>query len=533
VAEIGPDVSAGLPSWIYGHLDAIQGQDAQDHASPPQEPPQEPREVEGELQTWLDRADAHAPLQPLTEDFYLPGDFQTIEAENEIVLPNNWEPRFYQRSLWGFLMNGGVRASLVAHRRWGKDDLCLHWTCCAAHMRVGNYWHMLPQANQARKAIWTAVNPHSGKRRIDEAFPEAVRAKTRDDEMAITFRNGSTWQVLGSDNFDALVGSPPLGLVFSEWALADPLAWGMLRPILLENGGWALFIGTPRGHNHAEKTHKLARKSKEWFGQLQTVEDTDVFTREQLRMEREELISEHGQELGQAIFEQEYYCSFNAATPGAYFTLEMRKMREKRRIVDTLPALQGLPVHTYWDIGVRDRTAIVFVQKDGPRELIVDYYEASNRGVDHYAQVLEDKRKEHGYFYGAHIGPHDLEERVWGTVGARKVINLAEDVGIKFRVAPKLSKLDSINHVRRYLGRCWIAADKCSRLISALEQHHASHDESKDLQSAAPEHDWTSHPVDAIKYGAQSPAWYFTQSWEDIQTGEWGQDIEYQEAGVI
>jgi phage terminase large subunit len=74
--------------------------------------------------------------------------------------------------------------------------------------------------------------------------------------MLIRFKCGSTWQVIGSDNYDALVGSPPVGVVFSEWALSNPQAWSLIRPILAENGGWAIFITTPRGRNHAHRMYR-------------------------------------------------------------------------------------------------------------------------------------------------------------------------------------------------------------------------------------------------------------------------------------
>jgi len=116
-----------------------------------------------------------------------------------------------------------------------------HWAALAASQRTGTYWHLLPEASQGRKAIWDAVNPHTGKRRIDEAFPPRLRPTRHNDEMKIELGNGSVWQVAGSDNYNSLVGSSPIGVVFSEWALADPNAWAFLRPILLENNGWALF----------------------------------------------------------------------------------------------------------------------------------------------------------------------------------------------------------------------------------------------------------------------------------------------------
>ena len=142
-----------------------------------------------------------------------------------ISLPFNWVPRQYQRNVWRYLEHGGKRANLVWHRRAGKDDLAMHWTSVSAMTRPGVYWHMLPQSEQGRKAIWRAVDAHKGQRRIDLAFPAEIRKQTRDQEMNIEFLNGSIWQLVGSDNFNSLVGSPPVGIVFSEWALADPQAW--------------------------------------------------------------------------------------------------------------------------------------------------------------------------------------------------------------------------------------------------------------------------------------------------------------------
>lgn len=85
--------------------------------------------------------------------------------------------------------------------------------------------------------MWDAINPHTGKKRIDEAFPLEIRKSTKEQEMMIQFHGGSSFQLVGSDNFNSLVGSPPVGLVFSEYALSNPSAWSYLRPILLENGG--------------------------------------------------------------------------------------------------------------------------------------------------------------------------------------------------------------------------------------------------------------------------------------------------------
>ena len=135
------------------------------------------------------------------------------EVQSDLHLPYNWRPRPYQDPLWSYLSNGGKHAVVIAHRRWGKDEVALHHTMCEAWKRTGNYCHMLPFYSQARKALWDAVNPHTGQRRVDEAFPQELRTHTREQEMSIGFSNGSTWQLAGSDNYDALMGTSYAGIV--------------------------------------------------------------------------------------------------------------------------------------------------------------------------------------------------------------------------------------------------------------------------------------------------------------------------------
>lgn len=249
----------------------------------------------------------------------------------EISLPNGWDPRAYQRPVWRYLEGGGLRATLIWHRRSGKDDVCLHWTATAMWRRKGNYWYCLPKAIQARKAIWEAINPHTGKRRVDEAFPDGAFpfGGRQNQEMMIRAANGSTWQVVGSDNFDTLVGSPPVGIVFSEWPLCNPAAWAYLRPIMAENRGWAIFNGTPRGKNHAYEMYLAATKEAGQFAQLLPATETGVFSAVQLERERRQYQAEYGPEYGLSIYEQEYLCSFEAANLERSWAApwSMRRMR--------------------------------------------------------------------------------------------------------------------------------------------------------------------------------------------------------------
>ena len=416
-----------------------------------------------------------------------------------IRLPNNWDPRPYQLEAWKYLERGGKRACLVCHRRWGKDDLALHWTATSAFQKVAPYWHMLPKANQARKAIWNAVNPHTGHRRIDEAFPKALRKRTNDQEMFIEFVNGSTWQVVGSDNYDALVGAPPYGLVLSEWALADPNAWAYLAPILNENDGWALFIYTSRGRNHGYSTYKRALASDTWFADRQPASETGVFSDQILEEARRDLAQLYGDEImAETMYEQEYECSFDAPVLGSYYGRQMREADEQKRVTH-VPHEPTLPVHTAWDLGVGDSTAIWFAQFVAKEVRLIGYYEASGVGLDHYASKLQEMAREGRWVYGTHYLPHDAKVRELGTGKTR--VETLESLNIgDLQLIPLMGVDDGINAARLTLPRCWFNLDTTERGVDALRQYHAEYDEKRKTLLSRPAHDWASHGADAFRY---------------------------------
>jgi hypothetical protein len=419
----------------------------------------------------------------------------------EITLPNNWIPRKDQMPLWSYLESGGLRAVEVAHRRYGKDDIGLHYTATQIAEKVGNYWHMLPQYNRGKKVIWNAVNPRTQKKRIDEAFPKEIRKRTNNTEMLIEFVNGSVWQIVGSDNYNSIVGAPPRGIVLSEWALANPMAWPYLEPILEENGGWALFIYTSRGNNHGRSFYETALKSDHWYAEKVTVHQTDVFKPDQLERIREGLVGNYGYELGNALYEQEYECSFEGAVLGAYLSAAMRDARQSGRIT-RVPYQPGHEVDTFWDLGIDDSMTIWFMQPIGKSYHFVDYYEGSGFGLEHYAKKLKEKP----YNYGNHWMPHDANQReMTNSEVAKTRKQVAEDLGIKpINVVSRVRNMDTIIHVhipamRNILAQCYFDEENCSQGIMCLENYRAKYDEEKKVISNSPVHDWSSHGADGFR----------------------------------
>jgi hypothetical protein len=416
----------------------------------------------------------------------------------EYPLPHNgWLPRRHQEKLWAYLNDGGKRAFAVWHRRAGKDEIALHYAACAAMQRPANYWHCLPEFLQGRKAIWTAVNAHTGRRRIDEVFPHALRAVTNENEMMIRLVNGSTWQVIGSDRYDATVGTGVAGITYSEWALANPSAWAYHRPILAENDGWAVFITTPRGRNHAHAMFEHAQTASDWFCELLTIEDTGALTLEQRAEALAEYVALYGADVGRAQYEQEYLCSWTAAILGAFYALEMAQVRNEGRILPVEP-IPDQPVHRSWDLGTTDDTSIWWFQAVGAQLYILDHYAASGVGVEHYRDEIERRERERGWIHGNDYVPHDAKIKEWGS--GRTRVETMTMLGLKPILVPLASIADGINAARRALPLCIFHPRTEEGGISALEQYRREWDDERKAFRSTAVHDWTSHPADSFRY---------------------------------
>ena len=403
----------------------------------------------------------------------------------------DWEARWYQKKAWRFLRRGGKRAVLVWHRRAGKDMLALNFTVSCMHKKPGLYWHMLPTATQGRKVLWDGMAA-DGRRFLDVAIPAGFRRSSSSTEMKIELYNGAIWQIVGSDNYDHLVGSNPIGVVMSEYSLADPAAWDFVRPILAENGGWAIFPFTPRGRNHGYRLYQMARENPGWFAQSLGADYTGAIPPEAIEDERRAGMPEE-------LVQQEFYCSFDASLVGSYYGRAIAAARQEGRIAP-VPHDPGQPVHTVWDIGIGDATAIGFVQAVGPHYRFIDYYEASGVGVQHYVRMLQEKAAAGDWVYGRHFAPHDIAHAEWGS--GRTRIATARELGIRFEIVPRWSIEDGIQAARNLLPRCWFDESKCDRLVDALTSYRKEWDDRLKLYRERPLHDWSSHGADMFRYFA-------------------------------
>ena len=409
-----------------------------------------------------------------------------------ISIPHNFSPRGYQLPFFRAMEGGKTRAVLVWHRRAGKDKTVFNFLAKSMLTRVGNYYYFFPTYNQGRKILW------DGKDKTGFPFlnhiPQEIRAgDPNNTEMKLTLKNGSLLQVVGSDNIDSIVGTNPIGCVFSEYSLQDPRGWDFVRPILRENGGWAVFVYTPRGKNHGWDLWEMARKESqkdgsEWFSQLLTIEDT---SRDGGTVGPEDVQEDRQSGMSENLIQQEYYCNFDAAVENAVFGEQLWRMRTEKRIC-RVPWEAKAGVETYWDIGWDDSTAIWFVQQVGREVRLIDYYEARLAGPEHYLKVLREKP----YVYDRHVMPHDADYGRMET-GGKSLKSICAEMGLYVDIAPKLSKEEQIQNARLLFPRCWIDEDKCAQGIAALAAWHFEFDTEKRILGRTPKHDWASHGADA------------------------------------
>jgi len=411
------------------------------------------------------------------------------------------ELRDYQIDVWNTLHQSDIKkAILIWHRRAGKDLFCFNYLISRALMEVGNYWFVLPEAQQVRKAIWEGITS-SGMRYLD-FIPRDSILKRDDQSMTIYLKHpdggldvkgkpnvGSIISFVGGDRYDKRVGAGIKGAVVSEWALQKPNLYDLaLEPMLVETNGWVLFNSTPRGENHCFDMFNYMKESDQCLASKLTIEDTGVVDLDVIEEQRKRGKPEE-------IIQQEFYCSFEGAIHGSYYGDMLKTYSDQ---VMNVPYEQGHGVHTMWDLGVSDSTSIWFIQFVGREVRVIDYYEASGYGLSHYADVLANK----GYTYAKHHLPHDGNQRqLTATERALTIKQQLVNLGLEnVEIIPRTKDVyQDIQAVRSVLSKCVFDKVKTKPGYESLKQYRREFDEKRNTFKNSPLHDWTSHGADAFR----------------------------------
>lgn len=401
----------------------------------------------------------------------------TARFEDLPELPHLFDPRPYQEQAWNAIQEV-KRSVLIWHRRAGKDKLCWNYMIYRAAHRIGVYYYIFPTYSQGKKAIWEGRDKQ-GVAFLDH-IPASLITLKNNSELKIILKNGSLIRIVGSDNIDALMGTPPNGVVFSEFSLQNPRAWDYIRPILVENEGWAIFNGTPRGKNHFYDLYLGALDNPKWYVSLLSAADTKALSEEDLATEKAEMSLD--------LYEQEYNCSFTRGQEGSFYGKALAEVERDGRIT-SVPYDTYAKVDTFWDLGVGDSTSIIFAQRIAGKEIhIIDHYESHGEGLDHYAKVLSEKN----YNYGNHFAPHDIRVRELAS-GARTRLEIARDLGINFLIVPNMSVYEGIELTRSIMSKVWFDEKKCKYLVKCLLNYVKRYNEQYNVYSDQPLHTWASH----------------------------------------
>ena len=373
-------------------------------------------------------------------------------------------------------------ACLVCHRRAGKTVACVADLIDAAlrcQKPNPRFAYVAPYYSQAKDVAWVYL------KQLGTRIPGASVNET---ELRLDLPNGARVRLYGADNYDRLRGLFLDGIVLDEYADMDPRAWPeVIRPALSDRRGWAVFIGTPKGRNDFHKMYEHAVQSDDWFAMSLRADESGLLAADELLDAQSMMTPEQ--------YAQEYLCSFDAAITGAYYASLLAEAELKGRI-SSVEVDDALPVHTAWDLGIGDSTAIWLWQAAPGGLRIVDYIEDHGKALPHYVAELNAK----GYKYGIDFVPHDARARELGT-GRTRVETLA-GLGRNPRLGPIHTVDDGINAVRQTLPVMWFDRDKTAAGVEALRQYRTEYDEKTKAFKDKPRHDWTSHAADAARYMA-------------------------------
>ncbi len=413
-----------------------------------------------------------------------------------ITMPYCFEPRDYQLKIYQSLDSGCKRQFLRWCRRTGKDLTSINYLFKSMLERVGNYYYILPEYSQGRKAIFEGKTKE-GRAYIDHMPKQLIKGNINKNEMKFETVNGSLFRIVGGDNYNtSIVGTGFAGCVISEYALQDPELMDFLRPILRESEAWIIVNGTPRGQNHMYKLEQSILGNPSWNVSVIQAMWPDrenyhdgIATTEQIQADMDE-----GMALEKA--EQEYGVSYTAGVHGAYYADCIAKARKENRI-GNFPHDDNKWVDTFWDIGKSDSTSIWFRQQDGTRLTWIDFHEDSNKNPVEYVKILQEK----GYNYRTHYLPHDANHDNFSGCAKTIIRNCLNSAGISSDVviAPKPNhKLEAINAVRSRFSRYYFDLANCADGLTKLSLYHRKYDKINQVFMEQPVHDFCSHAADAM-----------------------------------
>jgi hypothetical protein len=424
------------------------------------------------------------------------------EAYTTMDLNPEWkyDPYPYQEFPFAEWHEGKKRFILVWPRRAGKDLTAINFMVARALERVGTYFYFLPTHKQAKRIIWDGMTD-DGTRFRDYIPNEIISGDPNESELQIALVNGSIIQLVGIDTFDtSALGTNCVGAVLSEYSVQKPSGWDYIRPILAKNGGWAMFIYTPRGHNHGYELYDRNKDNPDWAVSKLTADD--IVDQNGIRLIPASMIeAERRSGMPEEKIQQEFYTSFAGIQQGSFFADQCIDCENEDRI-GSYPYDPDFPVHTVSDLGVGLKFVTWFFQVKQGRAFWIDYEPLESGGIPEFIKLLRDKK----YRYGKHFAPFDIKSTETGTGQTR--VETARRLGLYFIALPKLPVADRIDAGRRIFPVSYFNKGPVSHRLpeksgwSSLLNYRREYNEDTKEYSDKEFHDWSSHGGSAFTYGA-------------------------------
>jgi len=375
------------------------------------------------------------------------------EAERAALIKQHawpWALRPYQEKALAAFEAGKRRQGLFWHRRAGKDVFCLSMARNEMQKRIGGYVHFFPKHVQAKRAIWRGIDPKKGARFIDIAFSD-IEVDRNNTDMILDMHNGSTWQLLGSDNYDRIVGGNIVGAFFSEWALCDPRAWDFIRPMIRENNGFVFFITTFRGRNHAWQMAKNLAKNEDWYIDIMTVDDSRTIEGDYV-LSPEDIQKERDDGMSESLIQQEYYCDPEATSDGAIYGKQIDSLRNDpvRLLADWNPTNS---VYCVWNFDLPVFASYIIIQP-GDRPIILD---AGQKEFTTLGEVIAHVSNARWPIQKHFIMAHQ-----------REMAAPMYDLNTRPDVLPARNELTATTNMASFLERARLDGERCDVLLDAL-----------------------------------------------------------------
>jgi hypothetical protein len=354
----------------------------------------------------------------------------------------------------------------------------------ALHTKKSNaqYAYMAPYFSQAKRVAFDYLL----------RYTQDIRTGVNIAELTVTLINGAKIFLFGADNPDALRGIYLDGVVLDEPAAMHARVFTeVIRPLLADRQGWAVFIGTPAGKNEFWRIREEARKDPtRWFYMELRASTSQLLPQEEL--------DDSARIMSEDEYQQEYECSFEAAIKGSYYGKVLNQAAEQGRIMEVLHD-PTLPVHVSLDLGYTDSTAVWMWQALGDELRYIHAFERAGLAIADYVDILSRFR----YSYGDIWLPHDAKAKSLQT-GRSLLEIMRTHHGIRPRLVPELSVQQGIQAGRFVITSptTYFDAVQCADGIESLRQYQREYDERRAAFKENPKHDKHSHYADSFRYSS-------------------------------